>query len=198
MGHSYSSFGVQAGFLPESIEGWELDPCILYGSQRVRRMSSLYFHLIPNASSTFTNGSQIRSKVHLFMVPGFFSKEHKCPKAASDCYIKGTPAHPTMGQLQGWHASKGFLHCLRIPEEIWKLVAANMSAADWARVSGTSRELSRVWATPSAIDSFERRCLAALVEGTRASKIGNFFVTILTILIITRMPPEWLNVLLCH
>ncbi|BDA46611.1 hypothetical protein COCOBI_09-0630 [Coccomyxa sp. Obi] len=33
---------------------------------------------------------------------------------------------------------------LRIPEEIWKKVAAIMSAAEWARVSGTSRALSRV------------------------------------------------------
>ena len=40
---------------------------------------------------------------------------------------------------------------LHIPEDIWKLVASNMSTAEWARVSCTSKALSRVHAqTPHA------------------------------------------------
>ena len=65
---------------------------------------------------------------------------------------------------------------MRIPDEVWKLVAANMSAVDWARVSCTSRALSRVRASVLQIIILKTRittkesCLAVLLIGTKASK----------------------------
>ncbi|BDA46586.1 hypothetical protein COCOBI_09-0380 [Coccomyxa sp. Obi] len=149
MGHSHSTFGVQAGFLPASTEGWQLDPCILYGLQwgkfsgntRIRKLLATASHGKRTVDFRHSNEFQLLdTRTERTFAENFHSDPDKDKEGGQLVHL---PIPPWAIRKAGTQVRDPCI-ALRIPEDIWKLVAVSMSTADWARVSGTSKELSRV------------------------------------------------------